>query len=317
MVAIQSSQPDDMASEIEFRAKLAYDRDQAGPETGENQTVADLLWEIANLLADQNAGEFRIRAYRNASQAVRELARPVREVLDAEGLPGLIELPTIGKSIANLIEQFLRMGKIPLLDRLRGDEHAERVFATLPTLGPELSRRIHETLEIETLPELFASACDGRLQKVPGIGRKRVRAIRECLAERLRHRPATDGSIRNVQEPDKLVPVRELLDVDQEYRRLAESGKLPRIAPRKFNPGAVAWLPILHTHRDEHHYTAMYSNTARAHELNTTKDWVIIYRDDPKSSGRWTVITSQFGTLRGQRIVRGREEECLELYNDR
>jgi putative hydrolase len=48
--------------------------------------------------------------------------------------------------------------------------------------------------------------------------------------------------------------------------------------------------------------------------LNTTKDWVVIYRDDPQSSGRWTVITSQFGRLRGWRIVRGREAECEEYY---
>ena len=108
--------------------------------------------------------------------------------------------------------------------------------------------------------------------------------------------------------------VNELLDVDEEYRRLAAAGKLTKIAPRRFNPGSVAWLPIIHCLRGDRHYTVMYSNTARAHELNTTKDWVIIYRDDPKSHGRWTVITSQFGKLRGCRIVRGREEECLQHY---
>ena len=315
MIAIQSSQPDEMALEIESSGAVALAHQHATTGLQENQNIADLLWEIANLLADQNAGEFRVRAYRNASEKLRELAKPVRDVLEAEGLPGLVELPTIGKSIANLIEQFLRVGKIPLLDRLRGDETAERLFATLPTLGPELSRRIHDALEIETLPELFAASCDGRLQQVPGIGRKRVRAVRECLAERLRHPAPPDKQVNEFQLPDDLVPLSELLDVDMQYRRLAKSGKLPKIAPRKFNPGGVAWLPILHTHRDDHHYTAMYSNTARAHELNTTNDWVIIYRDDPQANGRWTIITSQFGDLRGRRIVRGREDECSEHYS--
>ena len=41
---------------------------------------------------------------------------------------------------------------------------------------------------------------------------------------------------------------------------------------------------------------------------------VVIYRDDPDAHGRWTVITSQFGKLRGWRIVRGREDECAEYY---
>jgi putative hydrolase len=44
------------------------------------------------------------------------------------------------------------------------------------------------------------------------------------------------------------------------------------------------------------------------------KDWVVIYRDDKGGDGTWTVVTSQFGALRGRRIVRGREAECAEFY---
>ncbi|GAA4472928.1 helix-hairpin-helix domain-containing protein [Novipirellula rosea] len=324
MVAIQSHQPDEIAREIETVS-------ESSQHASENQAIAELLDEIANLLAEQGAGEFRVRAYQNASKTLHSLATPVRNIMLHEGVMGLIDLPTIGHSIANLIEQYLRLGRIPLLDRLRGDETAERLFATLPSIGPELAHRIHEELEIETLLELWAAAKDGRLEKVPGMGRKRIRAIRESLADRLRHRapagpsalaadmtrsePAVyDHTVSGARESDHEVSVAELLDVDEEYRRLASQGKLTKIAPRHFNPGAVAWLPILHCQRSDRHYTAMYSNTARAHQLNTTKDWVILYRDDPKSHDRWTVITSQFGKLRGCRIVRGREEECWRHY---
>jgi hypothetical protein len=48
--------------------------------------------------------------------------------------------------------------------------------------------------------------------------------------------------------------------------------------------------------------------------LNTTHDWVVIYRDDANAHGRWTVITAQFGKLHGCRIVRGREDECEKHY---
>lgn len=312
MVAIQSSQPNEVVREIEAAS-------ESRRQASENHAIAELLEEIAALLSDQGAGEFRVRAYQNASGTLRTLPTPVRVIFEHDGLAGLIDLPTIGHSIANLIEQFLRSGRILLLDRLRGEESAERAFSTLPSIGPELSHRIHEQLQIETLPELYSAAEDGRLAKVTGIGRKRIRAIRDCLAERLRHhapQTATSGqpSAAGFAESDHSVSVVELLDVDAEYRRLAAEGKLAKIAPHRFNPGSVAWLPILHTDRAGRHYTAMYSNTARAHELNTTKDWVIIYRDDPKSHGRWTLITSQFGKLRGCRIVRGREQECLEHY---
>ena len=89
-----------------------------------------------------------------------------------------------------------------------------------------------------------------------------------------------------------------------------------RGSPRaSFNPTGQAWLPVLHTVRGERHYTVLYSNTARAHELGATHDWVVIYRDDDQHSGRWTVITAGYGRLHGRRIVRGREDEC-QLYYD-
>jgi DNA polymerase (family 10) len=89
---------------------------------------------------------------------------------------------------------------------------------------------------------------------------------------------------------------------------------LPTIAPRRFNPNREAWLPILHSNRGERHYTALFSNTARAHEMGKTRDWVILYYDGPDGERQCTVITSQRGPLIGERIVRGRESECLEYY---
>jgi hypothetical protein len=308
MITTHSEQSENAAPKFESGVS------KAPQAVSENQTIAALLSEISSLLANQGAGEFRVHAYRNASRMLAELETPVRDVLEEEGVAGLVALPTIGRSIATLIQQYVHSGRMPLLHHLRGDDKAERVFATLPMLGPELSRRIHEHLEIETLPELMRAVQDGRLEQVPGIGRKRAAVIGECLAQRLRRSPLGSADETTPSRPDQSVPVSELLDIDAEYRRLASQGKLPKIAPRKFNPASVAWLPILHTHRGERHYTALYSNTARAHQLNTTKDWVVIYRDDSQSHGRWTVITSQFGKLRGWRIIRGREDECSQYY---
>ncbi|MCC7334180.1 MAG: hypothetical protein IT422_03755 [Pirellulaceae bacterium] len=48
--------------------------------------------------------------------------------------------------------------------------------------------------------------------------------------------------------------------------------------------------------------------------MNTTRDWVVIYRAALGSLRRWTVVISQFGKLHGCRIVRGREDEYLEYY---
>ena len=278
-----------------------------------NAELAAALRETADLLEAQGASPFRVRAYRNASQTIDALPAPLWHTVEAEGAAGLIRFPTIGRSIAESLANMIRTGKLPLLERLRGEDAAERQFQTVADIGPKLAQRIHEQLGIETLWELEAAAQDGRLAQVPGMGKKRLRAVRESLAGRFRRAVPSDSKVPSETALD--APLGELLDIDREYRELARKKQLPRIAPRRFNPTHEAWLPVLHTERESRHYTAMFSNTARAHELDTTHDWVVIYRDDHGDHGQWTVITSNFGQLRGKRIVRGRETECALHYS--
>jgi len=275
----------------------------------DDERIALLLEEIAERLEAQDANPFRVRAYRGAADAVRGLAQPVVAVLERAGLEGLTELPGIGASLARSIEELAHTGTLALLERLRGETTGSDVFESVPGIGRELARRIHDQLGIESLAELEAAAYDGRLARVPGLGRNRVRGVRESLAGRFRRRPSVPEAERRRRPADE-PPVEELLAVDREYREKAERGVLPRIAPRRFNPHGAAWLPILHTTRGARHYTALFSNTARAHELGATHDWVVIYRDDPAGDGQWTVVTSRLGPLAGRRIVRGREAEC-------
>jgi putative hydrolase len=120
----------------------------------------------------------------------------------------------------------------------------------------------------------------------------------------LRRRQVVDGP-----------PVSLILDVDREYREKADEGSLPTIAPKRFNPSGEAWLPVLHTERGSWHFSALYSNTARAHELDRTRDWVVIYfYDDHHQEGQHTVVTEHRGPLTGRRVVRGREAECRDFY---
>ena len=106
-----------------------------------------------------------------------------------------------------------------------------------------------------------------------------------------------------------------LLDVDREYREKARTGSMPMIAPRRLNPEGKAWLPVLHTRFGPWHFTALFSNTERAHLLHRVYDWVvIIYEDGEGTSGQATVVTERRGALTGERVVRGREPECARYY---
>jgi hypothetical protein len=191
-----------------------------------------------------------------------------------------------------------------MLQRLRGDIDPVRLLSSVPGIGQRTASRLYDELNLETLEDLEAAAHDGRLEGPGGIGPKRLSGVRAALADRL-------GRVRNPEPGPDVPTVSELLAVDREYRRAARAGRLPMIAPRRFNPDRRRWLPILHTTHGRRHYTALFSNTARAHQLGRTNDWVVIYSDGDERDGQWTVVTERAGSLKGQRVVRGRERECL------
>ncbi len=276
-----------------------------------NDDIANRLEEIAALLEAQGANPFRVRAYRRAAATLGQLAVPAAQILAAHGTGGLDRLPGIGSRLARTIRDIVVHGYSPVLERLRGESDAVRLFASVPGIGARLAARVHEELGLDTLQQLEAAAHDGRLEQIAGFGPKRLTGIRNTLALRL-GRVAKD---RHSDDDHTLPPVAELLDVDREYLKKARAGELRLIAPRRFNPEQTAWLPILHTERAGRHYTALFSNTARAHHLGKTHDWVVVYcEDDGPREHQWTTITSTFGPLRGRRIVRGREAECAALY---
>ncbi len=271
-----------------------------------NVRIAAIFDEVAARLEQQEASPHRVRAWRDAAQAIREHDRELADVFRDHGRIGLEAIPRIGSRLASVVIELVRSGHCTALDRLRGE--GGKAIERVPGIGHELAARIHDQLGIETLEELEAAAHDGRLASVPGFGPRRVAAVRDVLATRLaRSRPVQPARVRP--------PIELLLAIDREYRAKAEAGELRTIAPHRFNPEHEAWLPVMHVERDGWSVTALYSNTARAHELGRTRDWVIVYyhrRDEPE--GQATIVTEYRGSLRGERVVRGREHECGGYY---
>jgi Holliday junction resolvasome RuvABC DNA-binding subunit len=275
-----------------------------------NEDIAERFEEVATLLEEQHANPFRVRAYRRGAVSLRALNRPVGELLAEGGLPALIALPGIGESLARAVQSLVTEGRLPQLVRLRGESDPVALLGTVPGIGPKMAEALHDELHLDTLEQLEEAGFDGRLEAFPGIGPKRLAAVRDHLAQRLQRVHASRGG-SHPGDPS----VAELLDVDREYREKAAAGELPTLAPHRFNPEGEAWLPVLHATRDERHYTVLFSNTRRAHEFGTTRDWVVLYLDGHPGERPWTVITSTRGPLAGRRIVRGREMECLNFYS--
>ena len=281
--------------------------------TVSNRLISERLNEYAEVLTQQQANRFRIIAYQRAATTVDGLEQEIGEIYSRGGIKALIAYPNIGKGIAAAIVELLQSGRLTRLERLRGSLEPAKLFQILPGVGPKLAQRIHDDLGIDTLEELEVAAHDGRLEDLPGISHGRAQIIRAALQTLLTRPRAAFHRDQSVGPGVAL-----LLEIDHEYRDKAARDELPTIAPRRFNPDGIAWLPVMHTLTGGWHFTALFSNTARAHELNRTRDWVVIYfYDDHQQEGQHTVVTETQGPLRGKRVVRGRELECRTCYNSR
>lgn len=283
-----------------------------------NEEIADHLDQIADYLELQEANPHRVRAYRMGAKSVRTAQGALAQLVADEGSVALERLPDIGRGLAWLISELVNTGRSSRMDRLRGEVTAEDLFQRMPGVGPELAKRIVEQLHIGTLAELELAAHDGRLASVEGFGRKRVQAVRDVLETMLARSGRRRQALGAQPAPSAAQPtVATLLAVDEEYRHRAAAGTLRKITPRRFNPEQEAWLPILHSEVDDWAFTALFSNTARAHELGKTDDWVVIYCEQEGQEGQHTVVTETTGPLKGKRVVRGRERESREYYEQR
>lgn len=276
-----------------------------------NQEIASKLNEIADLLKQQGANPFRVNAYQKAASTIEHLDEPVTKLVQRKGFSGLTALPGIGSGIARSIYEYVAMGHMSRLESLRGERDPVALFEQLPGVGSTLAHRIVETLHIDTLEALEVAAHNRRLEKVSGFSARKVAMIQAWLTHVLGYRQPKPGTDELIVEP--LVSL--ILHVDRLYREKAEAGELPTIAPKRFNPEGEAWLPVMHVTQKGWHFTALYSNTARAHQLQRTRDWVVIFcYDDQHHECQHTVVTETRGSLIEKRVVRGRETECLEHY---
>jgi putative hydrolase len=107
-----------------------------------NQDIAGRLEEVAHLLADQGADRFRVEAYHRTAEALRWLEEPVDELFRRQGLEGLKALPHVGESIGRAVRELLTHGRLPMLDRLRGEADPIALLESVPGIGRVLADRL-------------------------------------------------------------------------------------------------------------------------------------------------------------------------------
>ncbi len=146
-----------------------------------NNDVAQIFNQIADLLEIQNENQFRIRAYHNAARSVASLSRSVADLAAQED--GFKGMPGIGQDLADKIRTIVKTGSLPLLAQLE-----KKVPAGLTTLmrirglGPRKASILYKKLRISTPEALKKAAEEGKISKLEGFGAKTEKAILDELA---------------------------------------------------------------------------------------------------------------------------------------
>jgi len=145
-----------------------------------NSEIAAMFDHVADLLEVQDANPFRVRAYRNAADTIRDQSRSVASMVE-EG-EDLSELPDIGEDLAGKIGEMVRTGNLPLLDELSEDVPEAIVEATrIPGIGPKRARALFEALDLGSIDDLKTAAKEGRIADIEGFGDKTEAKILEEL----------------------------------------------------------------------------------------------------------------------------------------
>jgi DNA polymerase (family X) len=149
-------------------------------EAMENVEIARVLDEYADFLDIQEENPFRVRSYRKAAQTIEGLSRPVAQLIE-EG-EDLTKLPGIGSSMAEHIREILTTGTLAALADMRQElPETLAVLLQLEHLGPKRARRLYEELDITSIPELVEALDAGKVEALPGFGKKTTESLRRAI----------------------------------------------------------------------------------------------------------------------------------------
>lgn len=144
-----------------------------------NREMAGILYEIAELLEMKDV-DFKPRAYRRAAQNIESLGTDIEELHEQGKLQ---DIPGVGKSIAEKIEEFLETGTVETLERLREETPVDiQELSAVEGLGPKRIETLYEKLGIMTLDDLEAAAEQGKIRELEGFGEKTEQNILDGIA---------------------------------------------------------------------------------------------------------------------------------------
>jgi DNA polymerase (family 10) len=144
-----------------------------------NTEIADIFERIADSLEILEENPFKIRAYRNASRNLRELAEDVKDIAERDELS---KIPGIGKDLAEKIREYMTNGKIEYYEELNEEVPRELVdLLAIQGLGPKMLSKLFRELKVKALGDLEREIYGEKILKLHGMGKKKIEDIKRGI----------------------------------------------------------------------------------------------------------------------------------------
>jgi DNA polymerase (family 10) len=137
-----------------------------------NFEIVKVLSEIAVLLEMDNV-QFKPRAYEKAARSVEALEEDVQDIYEKGGLEALMQIPGVGKSIAEKIEELIKTGKLEYYEELKKKVPVDiEGLSRIEGMGPKTIKTLYDQLKIRNMDDLEKAAREHKISKLPGFKEK-------------------------------------------------------------------------------------------------------------------------------------------------
>ena len=142
-----------------------------------NKEIARMLYEIADILEVQEV-QWKPRAYRKAARSIESLGEDIEEIYKKGKKEALENIPGVGVSIAEKIEEYLKTGKRRYYNTLKKKLPVDfDTLTRIPGLGPKKVKILYKKLGIRNIKDLEKAAKKGKIKGLEGFGEKSEQEI--------------------------------------------------------------------------------------------------------------------------------------------
>jgi len=149
-----------------------------------NKELASIFEVISDILSteDKPTSRFETRAYNRAAMTINSLQQDVASIYKEGGLSALMELPGIGKGLAEKIEEYIKTGKVDKYEDLKKEYPIDFTsLLNIEGIGPKTAIMLYKKLGINDTDSLIKAIESHKLKDLPRFGAKKEEEIAKGL----------------------------------------------------------------------------------------------------------------------------------------